>query len=96
MPTNCKIDFQDNPMKIVYAGELLRGTVRLTLTKEKCVRAVYIRLCGHASVRLDDPARGYSSNRQNYLNKAICLIRRNNGKFYSGVYIFGTRIYLYT
>lgn len=74
MPTTCEIDFDDNPVR---AGELLCGSVRLKLTKEQGIRAIYIRMYGHASVRLDDPAR--SSNRQTYLNKKIFLIRGNNG-----------------
>lgn len=77
MPTTCEIDFDDNPMKIVLAGELLCGTVRLKFTKEQCVRSIYIRMYGHASVKLDDPTR--SSNRQTYLNKKIFLVRGNNG-----------------
>lgn len=79
MPTSCEIDFENNPMKIVFAGELLCGSVRLTLTKEKHLRALYIRINGHASVRMDDPTRGYNSGRQNYLNKAIYLVRGNDG-----------------
>lgn len=79
MPTSCEIDFENSPMKIVFAGELLCGKVRLTLTKEKHLRSIYIRIRGHASVRLDDPTRGYNSGRQNYLNKAIYLMRGING-----------------
>lgn len=78
MPTTCEIDFDDNPMKIVFAGEMLCGTVRLKLTKEHCIRAIYIRINGHASVRMDDPTR--SASRQTYLNKKMFLVRGNNGK----------------
>lgn len=78
MPTTCEIDFDDNPMKIVFAGELLCGTVRIKLTKEQGVRAIYLRINGHASVRMDDPTN--SSNRQTYFNKKIYLVRGNNGK----------------
>lgn len=47
MPTTCDISF-DNPEKVYYAGQMLRGTVRLTLTKEHKVRGVYVRIFGRA------------------------------------------------
>lgn len=77
MPTTCEIDFDDNPMKIIFAGELLCGTVRLRLTKEQNIRTIFIRIYGHASVRMDNSTR--CSNRQTYLNKKIILARGNNG-----------------
>lgn len=77
MPTTCEIEFDDNPMKIVFAGELLCGVVRVKLTKEQNIRAIYIRFYGHASVRMDNSTR--SANRQTYLNKKIFLDRENNG-----------------
>lgn len=77
MPTTCEIDFDDNPMKIVFAGELLCGVVRLKLTKEQNIRGIYIRFYGHASIRLDDST--HSPNRQTYLNKKIYLALGNNG-----------------
>lgn len=78
MPTTCEIKFDDNPMKVVFAGELLCGTVRCTFTKEQRVRAIYIRIYGHAAVRMDDPTR--RSNRETYLNKKIFLLRGNKGQ----------------
>lgn len=47
MPTTCVIAFE-NPSRVYYAGQLLRGTVNLTLTKEKKVRGVYVRIHGRA------------------------------------------------
>lgn len=47
MPTTCDISF-DNPERVYYAGQMLRGTVRLTLTKEQKVRGVYVRIFGRA------------------------------------------------
>lgn len=41
-----QIDFENNPSGVFYAGQLLRGTVRLTLKDEKKVRGVYIRIYG--------------------------------------------------
>lgn len=47
MPTTCVISF-DNPDGVYYAGQLLRGTVVLTLTKEKKVRGVFVKVYGRA------------------------------------------------
>lgn len=46
MSTTCKIEFENNPRRVVYAGQLLRGRVRLNLTKSKTVRGLYIRIHG--------------------------------------------------
>lgn len=78
MPTTCEIDFDDNPMKIVFAGELMCGTVRIKLTKEQGIRSIYLRINGHASVRMDNQT--HNADRQTYLNKKIYLVRGNNGK----------------
>lgn len=48
MPTSCEIEFENNPMKVLYAGQTLRGTVRLHLTEEKDVRGIYINIYGTA------------------------------------------------
>lgn len=48
MPTTCIVEFENNPQKVVYAGQLLRGTVQLTLTEEKNARGVYIEIRGEA------------------------------------------------
>ena len=47
MPTTCEIIFE-NSQQVFYAGQLLRGTVNLTLTKEKKVRGVYVQIFGRA------------------------------------------------
>lgn len=47
MPTTCDIIFE-NPERVFYAGQLLRGNVRLKLTKEHKVRGVYIQIFGRA------------------------------------------------
>lgn len=47
MPTTCVIAFE-NPDRVYYAGQLLRGTVNLTLTNERKVRCVYVRIYGRA------------------------------------------------
>lgn len=63
MPTTCDIDFENNPQKVIYAGQLLRGTVRLTLTEEKTVRGIYIRIDGKAYAHWST---GSGKNRRSY------------------------------
>lgn len=63
MPTTCEIDFENNPLKVIYAGQLLRGTVRLNLTEEKNVRGVYIRIHGTAHCHWTE---GSGDNRKSY------------------------------
>lgn len=48
MPTTCKIEFENNPSQVVYSGQLLRGTVHLTLTSAKNIRGAYIKINGSA------------------------------------------------
>lgn len=48
MFTTCDIEFENNPKKIVNAGQLLRGIVRLNLMDKMSVRSVYIRISGKA------------------------------------------------
>lgn len=47
MPTTCLITF-DNPDGVYYAGQMLHGTVALTLTSEKKVRGVFVKVFGRA------------------------------------------------
>lgn len=63
MPTSCEIDFENNPMKVIYAGQLLRGTVRLHLTEHKDVRGIYVRIYGTAHARWST---GSGKNRKTY------------------------------
>lgn len=47
MPVTCVIAFE-NPSRAYYAGQLVRGTVHLTLTSEEKVRGVYVQINGRA------------------------------------------------
>lgn len=51
MPTTCEVLFDNNPYKVAYAGELVRGTVRLTLTDQKKLNGIYIHISGKAHVQ---------------------------------------------
>lgn len=46
MSASCEIEFENNPRKIVYAGQLLRGTVLINLMKKTNVHNLYIRITG--------------------------------------------------
>lgn len=50
MPTTCSINFPGNLEKVFYSGQLLSGTVRLTLTSQKEVRGVYVEIYGKSYV----------------------------------------------
>lgn len=50
MPTTCNITF-NNSNRVFYSGQLLSGTVRLNLWKEKRVRGVYIKIFGKGNVQ---------------------------------------------
>lgn len=36
--TTCEINFDDNPDRVYYGGQIVRGTVHLALAKEKTIR----------------------------------------------------------
>lgn len=48
MPTVCEINFENYASGAIFAGERLRGTAQLTFTSPKCVRGIYIQICGEA------------------------------------------------
>lgn len=91
MPTSCQISF-DHPEKVYYAGELLRGTVNLTLTREYNVRGVYIRIYGKAKTYWSRYCNSKHSNRSTsnhhviyegkeyYLDSKIYVVGGTNGK----------------
>lgn len=45
MPTACEIEFENNPLKAVYSGQLLRDNVNSSLNEWKKVRGVFINIC---------------------------------------------------
>lgn len=82
MPTTCQIEFDNNPEKVFYAGQLLRGTIQLTLTSEKNVRGVYILITGraycHWTERVANQRRRYTGN-EDYLKEKTYLYGDEHG-----------------
>lgn len=81
MPTTCNIEFEDNPIKVVYAGQLLRGTVELTLTNPKNVCGVYVRIYGFASVQWKE-GRRERTGQEDYINERMYFVGERSGKVY--------------
>lgn len=73
MPTTCEIGFENNPSKVVYSGQLLRGSVQLSLTESKTVRGVFIKICGEAYCHWTT---GSGKNRKSYTGKEDYLQER--------------------
>lgn len=88
MPTTCVTEFENNPLKVVYSGQILRGTVDLTLTSEKIVRAVYIKIIGNAQTYwtegTGDKRKSYKGSVE-YLNDRVYLAGRSDGKIFQCV-----------
>lgn len=70
MGVEIRIDYENNPSGIFYAGTMLRGTVRMTLTDEKTVRGVYIRIYGKGYCKW---SRGSGKSRVTYVGEEIYL-----------------------
>lgn len=73
MPTACEIEFENNPSKVVYSGQLLRGNVHLSLTGSKTVRGVFIKICGGAYCHW---TKGYGKTRRSYTGREDYLDER--------------------
>ena len=79
MSATCDIEFENNPRKIVYAGQLLRGMVRLNLPEKGNAISVYIHIKG----------KGYASwnqgnskivAKEQYFDERIYLVGTQNGR----------------
>lgn len=81
MSTTCEIEFENNPDKVIYAGQLLRGTVWLTSTERKRIRVVYIQISGKAVTRWSDSDSSYGG-KQILFNQQSNLVNGSNGNFY--------------
>ncbi|XP_055295696.1 arrestin domain-containing protein 1-like [Sitodiplosis mosellana] len=73
MSATCDIEFENNPRKIIYAGQLLRGTVRLNLTENFNVRSVYVRIRGKAFASWNSVETKVEVN-EDYLDKKMYFV----------------------
>lgn len=73
MPKFCKITFE-NPHKVFYSGQWLRGTVKLSLIREKTIRSIYIEVSGEGYAYWKKDKKKYTANRK-YLQERIYLIK---------------------
>lgn len=81
MPTNCVIVFENNPSKVFYGGQLLKGSVTLTLTSEKTVRGIYIKITGDAYAHWSEGSgkskKSYTGE-ESYLNERTYFVGGNS------------------
>lgn len=87
MTINCEIEFENSPRKIVYAGQLLRGTVRLNLTEKINVRSLYVRINGKAFAKWDN---GNSKVvvKESFFDKKMYLVEGTTGSLIQYFYSF--------
>lgn len=85
MTIDIHIEFENNPNGIFYAGQLLRGTIRLTLNGEKKARGVYIRIYGKAYCKWTNGS-GENSvtyvGEEHYLNETTYLVGAPEGNIF--------------
>lgn len=83
MSITCEIEFENNPFKVIYAGQLLRGTIRLGLTEEKTICGIFVKLSGKAyalwTQGCGDKRKTYTG-KEEYLNAETCLVGGRDGK----------------
>lgn len=87
MPTSCSIDFENNPQKVVYTGQLLRGTVKMELTNAKRVHGAYIRIYGEAYCHFSKKNYvgfmvGYTGQ-EDYFDQTTYLIGGRDGNYHN-------------
>lgn len=80
MSTACYIEVQNNGNNVVYAGQELCGSVRLTLTEERHLHGIYIQIYGKGSCQWAE-GRAAFSGRADYLNEIIYFVGGPNGRY---------------
>ncbi|XP_031621628.1 arrestin domain-containing protein 17-like [Contarinia nasturtii] len=92
MPTTCGIEYEDNPSKVFYAGQLIRGRVKFILTEDKNIRGVYVQLYGRGFTSWSE---GCSRDQKTYTDQEFYLNERTylvggtgEMKLVSGTYIY--------
>lgn len=82
MTIDIGIDFENNPSGIFYAGQLLSGTVRLTLGEGKKVRGVYICIEGKAYCKWSEGSgktKDHYVGEEEYLKEITYLLGSSEG-----------------
>lgn len=80
----CRVEFVDNPKRVYYAGQKLRGRVRLSLTNPLLVRGIFVEVSGQASCKwfkgTGANKREYSGH-ETYLNLCKYLLGSQGGNY---------------
>lgn len=78
----CTIELTKNPSNVYYSGQLISGTIQLTLNEKKKVRDIVAKVIGVAYVRWIEP-KGRNDNvykgKEIVLDKQIELVHETNG-----------------
>lgn len=77
MPTTCEIEFDNNPLKVMYSGQVLRGNVKLTLTESIKVRCVYLKIVGEGYCHWTNE--GTFTGRESYIDESRCFVDGSEG-----------------
>lgn len=80
MPTTCVVAFENNPSKVVYSGQLLRGVVHVSVTNEKFIQSGYVKFLGEGNVRWTESIqkKKYDSRRKKQITKHHTVARTAN------------------
>lgn len=80
MPIACEIEFENNPKKVVYSDQILRGIVHLTKrTDEKIIPKACINIVGEGYVRWTDyvQKRRFNYSQNKYVTEFQTELRQN-------------------
>lgn len=80
MPTICEIEFENNPNKVFFTGELVRGVVSITLSKKQMFKAIFIQFSGKSVTGWWTLEESFSSE-QIFFNQQLDLIEKSTGNF---------------
>lgn len=78
----CAIAFDENPAKVYYSGQLISGTIQLTLREQKKLQGVSAKVIGVAFVFYEGNGQSNTEFRvkDNFFEKRIELVLESGGK----------------
>lgn len=83
MSTTCVVEFDNNPSKVFYSGQLVQGTVNLVLAKPMTIRSVFIKIKGEARSSWEEGTgnshKTYTGS-EDYFNERKYLVGSEYGK----------------